>query len=147
MAIQQVRIQIRRGNVADYDKTKLLPGEPVLILNDKEFEICIAPGITIRAAKAEYLEEILALCQEYADVAEGSATDAGTAAQSAVTAANGAANSAAEAQEYKEFVENAVDLNIPHFWVDFETGQLMYEGGMFVFHINDNTGRLEWEVG
>ena len=147
MAIQQVRIQIRRGNVADYDKTKLLPGEPVLIIDDKEFEICVAPGVTIRAAKAEYLEEILALCQEYADAAEESTTEAGTAAQSATAAAANAENSAADALEYKEFVENAVDLNIPQFWVDFETGELMYEGGMFLFNINDSTGELEWEVG
>lgn len=146
MAIQQVRIQIRRGNVADYDKTKLLPGEPALIIDDKEFEICIAPGVTIRAAKAEYLEEILALCQEYADAAEESAADAGTAAQSATAAAVNAEESAADAQGYKEYIENAVNLNIPQFAVDIATGLLLYTGGMFGWLIDGN-GNLCWEVG
>lgn len=51
-----------------------------------------------------------------------------------------------QAQAYKEFVENAIDLNIPTFTVDFATGDLIYDGGIFVFTINNTTGNLEYEV-
>lgn len=158
MAITTAKILVRRGNLGDYDKTKLEAGEPVVILDSKEFEICIAPGVTIRAAKAEYLEELTEDCETYAGNASNSATLSATEATLSESYAVGDTGSRVgeatdnskyykeQAQAYKEFVENAIDLNIPTFTVDFTTGNLMYDGGMFVFTINNATGNLEYEV-
>lgn len=41
-----------------------------------------------------------------------------------------------------EAINNAIDINIPNFVVDLETGNLLYEGGRFVFEVNN--GNLEW---
>lgn len=49
-------------------------------------------------------------------------------------------------KDYYELIKNAVDLNIPQFYVDFNTGLLMYNGGMFNFFIDKLSGHLMWEV-
>lgn len=158
MAITTAKIKIRRGNLGDYDKTKLEAGEPVLIVDSKEFEVCVSPGVTIRAAKAEYLEELTATCEAFADSAEDDSIASATSSTSSRSYAVGDTASRVgestdnskyykeQAQVYKEFVENAIDLNIPTFTINFTTGELMYDGGMFVFTINNATGNLEYEV-
>lgn len=48
------------------------------------------------------------------------------------------------AKYYKEWVENAFDMRLPEITMDFETGNLMYVGGVLTFIINQTTGMLEW---
>lgn len=40
-------------------------------------------------------------------------------------------------------IKNALDMDKPNFHVDLSTGNLMYEGGRFVFQVNKD-GHLEW---
>lgn len=40
-------------------------------------------------------------------------------------------------------IQDALDMDKPNFQVDLSTGNLMYEGGRFVFQVN-KTGHLEW---
>ncbi len=40
-------------------------------------------------------------------------------------------------------IKSALDIDAPEFVVDLSTGHLMYEGGRFVFELN-NAGHLEW---
>ena len=40
-------------------------------------------------------------------------------------------------------LKDALDVDAPDFQMNLSTGHLMYEGGRFVFHIN-NFGHLEW---
>ena len=42
-------------------------------------------------------------------------------------------------------VKNALDIDAPNFSVDLSTGHLTYEGGRFMFQVN-NTGHLEWRL-
>ena len=156
MAITTAKILVRRGNLSDYDKTKLEAGEPVVILDSKEFEICIAPGVTIRAAKAEYLEELTADCEIYADNASNSATLSATEATLSESYAVGDTGSRSgettdnskyykeQAQIYKEYVEEAIDALPPILAIDFSTGELLADGGLLLLSINENTGNLEY---
>lgn len=55
-----------------------------------------------------------------------------------------------QAKDYTEsipgIIEEALETNIPVMSIDFTTGHLMWSGGRFVFAINEETGRLMWEV-
>lgn len=42
-------------------------------------------------------------------------------------------------------IKNALDMDAPNFSVDLSTGHLTYEGGRFMFQVN-NTGHLEWRL-
>ncbi len=72
--------------------------------------------------------------------------------QTAVNSAETAVESAQEVEEIKEYVDDVKDqvnamVNNVTFAVDFATGELMYtDDTIFVFHINQTTGNLEWEV-
>lgn len=156
MAITTAKILVRRGNLGDYDKTKLEVGEPVLILDSKEFEVCIAPGITIRAAKAEYLEELVDECEIYATNAINSAAGAATNSTLSESYAVGDTGSRTgeytdnskyykeQAQIYKEYVEEAIDALPPILAIDFATGELLADGGLLLLSINGGTGNLEY---
>ena len=41
-------------------------------------------------------------------------------------------------------INQALDMDVPEFFVDISTGNLLYEGGRFVFQVNRNNGCLEW---
>lgn len=49
-----------------------------------------------------------------------------------------------ETESAKEWVDNAFNYRMPEVFMDFDTGKLMYIGGMLTFDINKNTGYLEW---
>ena len=106
-----------------------------------------AGSITSEMLDPNYLTEM----QGYVASALASATSATASATLSTSYAVGGTGSRAgedtdNAKYYKEFVENAIDLNIPTFTVDFATGNLIYDGGIFVFTINNTTGNLEYEV-
>ena len=46
--------------------------------------------------------------------------------------------------EAVEKINQALDMDVPEFFVDLTTGNLMTEGGRFVFQVNRNNGCLEW---
>lgn len=48
--------------------------------------------------------------------------------------------------EAVEKINQALDMDVPEFMVDITTGNLLYEGGRFVFSVNRSNGNLEWEV-
>lgn len=56
-----------------------------------------------------------------------------------------AGDSEDNAKYYKEWIENAVERNIPQFSMDFDTGHLNYFGGAFMFTINSN-GHMLWQL-
>lgn len=50
-------IQVRRGNEADFDPSKMLPGEWAVSLDTKYVRMCFAPGVCVRMATYEAFEE------------------------------------------------------------------------------------------
>lgn len=166
-------IQSRRGAYADFDPNKQASGEFATVLSgDPAVEDgravyqSFGSGIVKRLCTYQEVSGLVDLAEGYAELAETSAGAATTQASNASDSATlseswavGGTDSrtgedtdnskfyAKQSQEYKEFVENAVNLNVPVFSVDFTTGLLMYEGGMFDFLVNYETGNLDWEVG
>jgi len=159
------RIQSRRGAYADFDPSKQTAGEFATILSGDPNATdglavyqTFSGGIAKRLCTYQEVSGLVTLAEGYADSAEADAEIAEVQATLSESYAVGDTGSRAgettdnskyykeQAQIYKEFVENALDLNIPTFTVDFETGNLMYDGGMFVFTINNTTGNLEYEV-
>ena len=47
-------------------------------------------------------------------------------------------------EEAVQAIEDALDQDAPSFYIDFTTGELMYDGGRFVFSIDYTTGNLMW---
>lgn len=60
MALYTGRILVRKGNEADYDPDKLMPGEWALSTDKKIIRICVAAGICIRMATYDAFEEDVA---------------------------------------------------------------------------------------
>lgn len=56
-------IQVRRGNEADFDANKMLPGEWAVSLDTKYVRMCFAPGIVLRMASYESFEADMELIQ------------------------------------------------------------------------------------
>lgn len=46
-------IQVRRGNEANFDADKMLPGEWATSIDSKEVRMCFAPGVTKKMATQE----------------------------------------------------------------------------------------------
>lgn len=115
-----VKIQHRRGAYADYDPTKVLPGELVVVQSDdpatddgKSIYIGTASGIIKRLATAEeivaYNEQgaaILAQVQQTATNVQGFAQ---TATTKAAEAAESASDAAASKSAIDDIMENAED--------------------------------------
>lgn len=56
-------IQVRRGNEADFDASKMMPGEWAVSLDTKYVRMCFAPGIVLRMASYESFEADMELIQ------------------------------------------------------------------------------------
>ena len=221
-------IQMRRGKKADFDPTKMLPGEwAVSIDSDTNNQIvwmCFRAGVVkrmgtyedFRAQIAEatadirqeyindfneilaqidalarqvqtntdsvilinnnitnvYLPQILqnaenasiyasraensaTLSKSYAVGGTGKRTGEGTdnskyyserSQASSQTAQSYAEQAEAASDEVVNRINEAVEQNVPQFIVDLTTGHLMYQGGRFMFQVNEQTGHLLWEV-
>lgn len=68
-------IQVRRGNEADFDPSKMLPGEWAISTDARYVRMCFVPGIVLRMATYESFEadmakvrEILSTCQSIEEV-------------------------------------------------------------------------------
>lgn len=63
------------------------------------------------------------------------------------------ANAAASAQEAEDALDDlearirdAFDESVPEAWIDFSTGLLMWNGGKFIFAVDNTTGDLLWSL-
>lgn len=154
-------ITMRKGLSADFDKSKMLAGEwAVTIDSDTQHQtvyMCFGAGVVKRMGTLEDLEEWLnAEMIPYTDAFDEikeECTDLRdemiSIRDSLIPAAEIALqipSMVEEVQENKEFVENAISLNIPQFELDTDTGFLFYDGGMFIFAIDSVTGNLCYEI-
>lgn len=102
-------IQVRRGNEADFDANKMLPGEWAVSLDTKYVRMCFSPGIVLRMATYEAFEEdmeqietILSECRTIKEVVEQiqqNITDAELVIEDYVL----------QAKEYSEIASNEAD--------------------------------------
>ena len=136
-------IQVRRGNYADLDKSKLVQGEPFVTLDkydgDYYVGMAIAPNNVVRLATWDDLTDIRTTCVEARD-------DAVEAAENAASSESDAETAAENAETYWGYVDDAVNLVTPTVSINFTTGNLEYSGSQMLFSINNSTGNLEWNV-
>lgn len=136
-------IQVRRGNYADLDTSKLVQGEPFVTLDQYDGDyyvgMAIAPNNVVRLATWDDLTDIRTDCVEARDEAVASAEAAAESESDAETAADNAGR-------YWGYVDEAVSLVTPTVSINFTTGNLEYSGSQMLFSINNSTGNLEWNV-
>lgn len=161
-------IQVRRGNYADLDTSKLVQGEPFTTLDNAPngtpfVGMTIAPNQVVRLATYDELTDIKTDCEQARDDAQASASSASTSESNAeawavgerggtpvpstdVTYENNSKYYSEIAGEYWGYIDQAVDFLRPQVSIDFTTGQLMYSGAQLMFWIDQATGFLMWNV-
>ena len=136
-------IQVRRGNYADLDTSRLVQGEPFVTLDEYDGDyyvgMAIGPSNVVRLATWDDLTDIRTDCIDARDDAQESAENA---AESEETASEAATN----AETYWGYIDDAVTLNIPEVSINFTTGQLEYTGSQLLFYIDNTSGNLMWNV-
>lgn len=74
MAIINARIQMRRGNEADFDPDQMTPGEWAVSTDKKYVRMCFSPGVCIRMATYDAFEadmkQIMAILEEAKTIQE-----------------------------------------------------------------------------
>ena len=161
-------IQVRRGNYADLDTSKLVPGEPFVTLDEVPtggyfVGMTIAPNNVVRLATHDDLTDIKTDCEQARDEAVASASSAATSESNAEawavgqrsgtdvpstdpTYENNSKYYAGLAEDAWDNIDDAVQFLTPTVTIDFTTGQLMYSGSQLVFWIDSATGLLNWNV-
>ena len=168
-------IQVRRGNYADLDTSKLVQGEPFVTLDTAPdgahyIGMAIAPNNVVRLASYDDLTDIKQDCLDARDDAEQARDDAQAAqglaedsAEDAEAWAVGERNGtpvtsgdetwqnnskyyAGQAQTAWTNIDNAIDQVVPTVWLDFTDGNLYYTGSSLGFFIDQTSGNLCWEV-
>lgn len=161
-------ITMRKGLYADFNPMKMLPGEwAVTIDADTQHQVvymCFGAGIVKRMGTLEdfeawltsamipYTTEFDRIYNECNDMRTEIVyiydtliplTDI---VEHIPEFAFECQQSVEDCNNIKEAIEDAIEINTPHFDVDFETGQLIYTGGQFLFNVNENSGQLEWLI-
>lgn len=160
-------IQVRRGNYADLDISKLVQGEPFVTLDEYGGSyyvgMAIAPNNVVRLATFDDLTDIRTDCVEARDEAVAADESATTAASNSEAYAVGTRDGSDVpstdptyhnnskyyselAQSAKEHIDSAIDNVVPTVWIDFTDGILYYEGTSLGFFIDPSNGNLCWEV-
>lgn len=111
-------IQVRRGNEADFDASKMLPGELAVSLDARYVRMCFAPGIVLRMATYDSFEadmsqikSILAECKSIQSAVQRIQSEVNSKASLTIEYANSAKQSAdraySEAERAKTYANNA----------------------------------------
>ena len=136
-------IQVRRGNYADLDKSKLVQGEPFVTLDkydgDYYVGMAIAPNNVVRLATWDDLTDIRTDCVDARDEAVASA-------ENAATSEENAEDYCERAETAWDNIDEAVSFLTPQVSIDFDTGELEYNGSQILFWIDQPTGNLMWNV-
>lgn len=169
MAIEVRTIQMRRGLAADFNPSKMVPGEWAVSQDDEKLYMCFTAGRVIEigstASIIHYVEDSEAWAvgtrsgepvddtqpqyhnnsKYYAENAGVSATNAATSETNAATSESNAATSETNAEQYWNYVHDAVTIGLPTITIDFITGHLDISGSYLDFNIDAN-GHLNWMI-
>ena len=63
-------IQVRRGNYADFDPSRMVEGEFAVCLDNGYVYVTLAPNEVVRLGTADSIDEALALAEEYMQTSE-----------------------------------------------------------------------------
>ena len=160
-------IQVRRGNYADLDISKLVQGEPFVTLDEYGGSyyvgMAIAPNNVVRLATFDDLTDIRTDCVEARDEAVAASATAVTGASDSEAYAVGKRDGSDvpstdptyhnNSKYYSNLavtawnnIETAIDTVVPTVTIDFSSGILYYEGSSLGFYLDYSNGNLCWEV-
>ena len=112
-------IQVRRGNEADFDANKMLPGEWAVSLDTKHVRMCFAPGVVLRMATYEgfeadkaQIQAILAECRSIQEVVRRIGNEVSEKASLTIEYSNSAKESAERAKIYADNAEAVTGVHI-----------------------------------
>lgn len=112
-------IQVRRGNEADFDANKMLPGEWAVSLDTKYVRMCFAPGVVLRMATYEgfeadkaQIQAILAECRSIQEVVRRIGNEVSEKASLTIEYSNSAKESAERAKIYADNAEAVTGVHI-----------------------------------
>lgn len=103
-------IQMRRGNYADFDASKMVAGEFGVCLDNGYVYITLSAGNAVRLGTADTIEDALALVQQYAESASQSADNASASATSAGTSAFTAETNSENAEAWAVGQRSGIDV-------------------------------------
>ena len=137
-------IQVRRGNYADLDTSKLVAGEPFVTLDETPtggyfVGMAIGASNVVRLATYDDLTDIKQDCEDARDEAVASAENAATSEENAEDYCD-------RAEDAWDKIDDAVQFITPLVSIDFDTGELEYNGSQILFWIDQPTGNLMWNV-
>lgn len=165
-------IQSRRGLRADFDSTKMLPGEWAVsidsVTTDQIIWMCFAPGVvkriatyedmiptidaavesatataTQKAAEATAAQSAAAASEQNAAASEANAAQSASSAQtSATNAASSASSAATSADNASTSEQNAADSATSAAQSALYASERIDDAGYVYFHIDQTTGHL-----
>lgn len=154
-------IQMRRGAEENFDPDQMTTGEWAVSTDSKKVWMCFRPGFVLRMATYEGFEQdmkeiqiILATCQDIQEAVEKFKELAEEHAQESKSWAVGGTGTrlgedidnskyySGQSKMYSDAAANAIELSVPKFTVNLDTGHLLYEGGRFDFEVEK--GHLLW---
>lgn len=161
-------IQVRRGNYADLDTSKLVAGEPFVTLDETPtggyfVGMAIGASNVVRLATYDDLTDIKQDCEDARDEAVESAENAADSESNAeawavgerggvpvssddVTYENNSKYYSEIAADAWDNIEEAVQFLTPTVTINYTTGELEYSGSQILFWIDQATGYLNWNV-
>ena len=160
-------IQLRRGNYADLDPSKLVQGEPFVTLDNAGdghpyVGVAQSPNQVVRLATYDELTDIKNDCENARDEAVASASSASTSESNSEawavgerggvpvpstdeTYENNSKYYAEQCDDLWTLMDDAIDQVIPSITIDFTTGHLDISGSYFEWDI-DTDGHLNWSI-
>ena len=161
-------IQVRRGNYADLDTSKLVAGEPFVTLDETPtggyfVGMAIGASNVVRLATYDDLTDIKEDCEQARDEAVASAEDAADSESNAEAWAvgerggtpvpstddtyhNNSKYYAGLAEDAWDNIDDAVQFLTPTVTINYTTGELEYSGSQILFWIDQTSGNLMWNV-
>lgn len=103
-------IQMRRGNYADFDASKMVAGEFGICLDNGYVYITLSPGNAVRLGTADTIEEALSIVRQYAESASASATSSQSSATSSSTSATNSESSAKDSEAWAVGQRGGIDV-------------------------------------
>lgn len=151
-------IQMRRGESADFIPESMLPGEWAISLDNEKVYMCFGNHRIMEIGSATMVQDSEAWAVGTRNGADVDITDptynnnskyySQQSHLSSIESSNysdAASDSADSAQMNADYIRSVVETHAPQFTINWETGELEYTGGYFIFWV-DSDGILKWGV-
>lgn len=145
-------IQMRRGNYADFDASRMVAGEFGVCLDNGYVFVTLSAGNCVKLGTADTIDEALQQALDYVNQCNAVLEETKTVRDNtsgyeelARTSADNAEESYQSTLSIKADIDEAIEQTVPEFEMDWETGELKYTGNAFTLY-TDDSGMLHWAL-